>query len=277
MNFHSMFPWQKSERIIQKTIIQSIATELDGNSSFANESIQSGDSMPDVTLEKDKASKCRDFDEYSIVIDGLSKVYQKAGKPFFALKNTGLCVQKGEVLGLLGPNGAGKTTLISILTGVTKPDSGAAWVGGYNILTELPNVYKNIGVCPQFDLFWEELTIEEHLLFYLRLKGSDLLYERENVDKVCKDVELLEHKYKRAKQLSGGMKRRLSLAIATIGDPKAIFLDEPTTGLDPLNREKFWKILERIKPNKSIILTTHLMQEADYLSDRIGNIYLNQQ
>ena len=212
--------------------------------------------------------------ECPLVCYGLTKRYTRAGTSFVALHPTYLSVSKGEVLGLLGPNGAGKTTLISILTGLVKPDSGKAWIGGASILNELPKVYKSIGVCPQFDLFWEDLTVEEHLLFYLRLKGSkhDLPSEEEEVLRVCTDVELREHRHKLAKALSGGMKRRLSLAIALIGNPDAIFLDEPTTGLDPLNREIFWGILQRIKKDKSIILTTHLMQEADYLSDRIGRL-----
>lgn len=205
-----------------------------------------------------------------IIVKGVHKVYQKAGANFTALQPTTFKVNTGEVLGLLGPNGAGKTTLISILTGLIKPTSGEAWVGGHHVLTDLPNVYKSIGVCPQFDLFWEDLTIEEHLLFYLRLKGSDTSTEDERIRQICSQVELREHMYKQAKSLSGGMKRRLSLAVALAGDPKAVFLDEPTTGLDPLNRECFWKIIEKVKANKAIILTTHLMQEADFLSDKIG-------
>ncbi len=275
MRFHNGFSWRRKEGIKNTNYVNSNTDIQETDSSFSNESMISGELKSDVEREKDRASTNRNFADFPIVIDGLSKWYEKEGKPFQALKPTSFCVAKGEVLGLLGPNGAGKTTLISILTGLLKTDSGTAWIGGCNILTELPNVYKTIGVCPQFDLFWEDLTIEEHLLFYLRLKGCNPESERESVDKVCKDVELLEHKYKKARQLSGGMKRRLSLAIATIGEPQAIFLDEPTTGLDPLNREKFWAILERIKHDKSIILTTHLMQEADYLSDRIGNIDLN--
>jgi ABC-type Na+ transport system ATPase subunit NatA len=216
-------------------------------------------------------------EEWPLICHGVSKTYSRAGSSFVALHPAYLAISKGEVLGLLGPNGAGKTTLISILTGLIQPDSGKAWIGGASIIDELPKVYKSIGVCPQFDLFWEDLTVEEHLLFYLRLKGSkhDFDSEIDEVLRVCTDVELQAHRYKLAKTLSGGMKRRLSLAIALIGNPDAIFLDEPTTGLDPLNREIFWGILQRIKKDKSIILTTHLMQEADFLSDRIGRFWSN--
>ena len=225
----------------------------------------------DVVNEEARVELIKDVTQYPVIIKGVNKTYYKNGKPFQALKPTSLVISKGEVFGLLGPNGAGKTTLLTILTGIIKPDSGEAWIGGSHIITELPNVYKSIGVCPQFDIFWEDLTIEEHLLFYMRLKGAGSKEEeRESVESVCREVDLFEHKEKRAKSLSGGMKRRLSLAISLIGNPDAIFLDEPTTGLDPLNREIFWAIIENIKKNKSIILTTHLMQEADYLSDRIG-------
>lgn len=230
-----------------------------------------------VISEEKLVAEIIDVKSYPIIVEGISKIYYKNGVPFQALKSTSFHIARGEVLGLLGPNGAGKTTLISILTGQILPDSGNAWIGGNHIIHDLTSIYKNIGVCPQFDLFWEDLTITEHLLFYLRLKGCEPSDEIAHVDEVCSQVELLEHKNKLAKELSGGMKRRLSLAIAMIGDPQVIFLDEPTTGLDPLNREIFWKILERIKTNKSIILTTHLMQEADHLSDRIGKYLLIKQ
>ncbi len=219
--------------------------------------------------ERVRANTISNLSSCSVVVRGVSKSYGNRG--YKALKPTHLVIEKGQVFGLLGPNGAGKTTLLNILTGMIRSDSGDAWIGGSNVNTELPNVYKSIGVCPQFDVFWDDLTIEEHLIFYLRLKGIDSGdSEVVRVDQVCRDVELLQDKRKKAKHLSGGMKRRLSLAVALIGEPAVIFLDEPTTGLDPLNREAFWKIIQSIKQKTSVILTTHLMQEADYLCDRIG-------
>lgn len=226
-----------------------------------------------IKTESKLVQGLKDTTGFPLVVCGLTKSYERDGEPMKVLDNVSFRIAKGEVLGLLGPNGAGKTTLISILTGQVQPDSGEAWVGGHHIGQELSSVYKHIGVCPQFDLFWEDLTVVEHLLFYLRLKGCESSDELASVDKVCSQVELLEHKDKLAKELSGGMKRRLSLAISLIGDPLVVFLDEPTTGLDPLNREIFWKILEKVKANKSIVLTTHLMQEADHLSDRIAIIH----
>lgn len=230
-----------------------------------------GPSESGLREEESKANIIDDHSSYPVVVKGVSKTYVKRGKPFQALKPTYLVIEKEQVFGLLGPNGAGKTTLLTILTGMIRSESGNAWIGGSNINTELPNVYKSIGVCPQFDIFWEDLTIEEHLIFYLRLKGVDSAKsEMQKVEQVCREVELFDDRRKKAKTLSGGMKRRLSLAVALIGQPDVIFLDEPTTGLDPLNRESFWKIIQRIKKSSSVILTTHLMQEADYLCDRIG-------
>lgn len=139
-------------------------------------------------------------------------------------------------------------------------------------MSNLQEVYKNIGVCPQFDLLWEELTVEEHLLFYLRLKGCSAYDEYKKVEDAVSLVKLTEDRYKKVRQLSGGMKRRLSLAIAIVGEPLVVFLDEPTTGLDPKNRIKFWETIEQIKKDKAIILTTHIMEEADVVSDRIGII-----
>ena len=238
---------------------------------FDQISTEANEGEPSLSEEIDNANNIADIElsNYSVVVRGVCKSYGSKKKQ--ALKPMHLVIERGQVFGLLGPNGAGKTTLLNILTGMIPSDSGDAWIGGSNVSKELHNVYKSIGVCPQFDVFWDDLTIEEHLIFYLRLKGIDSGdSEVLRVDQVCRDVELLQDKRKKAKHLSGGMKRRLSLAVALIGEPAVIFLDEPTTGLDPLNREAFWKIIQSIKQKTSVILTTHLMQEADYLCDRIG-------
>lgn len=121
-------------------------------------------------------------------------------------------------------------------------------------------------------MLWEDLTIEDHLLFYLRLKGISNSDEKQNVAKAADQVLLKPHLHKKVRELSGGMKRRLSLAISLVGDPKVIFLDEPTTGLDPANRTQFWSILFNVKKGRAILLTTHIMKEADILSDKIAII-----
>mmetsp|Transcript_26279 Transcript_26279/g.23158 ORF Transcript_26279/g.23158 Transcript_26279/m.23158 type:complete len:217 (+) Transcript_26279:520-1170(+) len=176
------------------------------------------------------------------------------------------------MFGLLGPNGAGKTSLISMLTGLYPPEAGNAWVAGADIINQIELVRSNMGVCPQFDLLWPSLTVKEHLLFYARLRGIDSKEENEVVEKAMSEVYLTKFSNFRVKQLSGGMKRRLSVAISLVGDPKIIFLDEPTTGLDPENRRQLWDILVEARGNRAMVLTTHSMEEADVLCTRIGII-----
>jgi len=187
-----------------------------------------------------------------------------------ALNNFSLCLLKGECFGLLGPNGAGKTTLISILTGLYSPTDGYAWVSGYDIRNEIDYVHRNMGVCPQHDILWDDLTCIDHLLFYARLKGIDSKNEMAHVNKILQDVGLSDSATKMAKQLSGGMKRRLSIGISLVGDSPILFLDEPTTGLDPETRRYLWTTIQNAKAGRCIILTTHSMEEADVLSTKIA-------
>lgn len=163
-----------------------------------------------------------------------------------------------------------------MLTGLYSPDEGSAFIGGHSIRTAMDQVQLNIGVCPQFDLLWPNLTVKEHLLFYGRIKG----YSGRELDKMVQsaadEVGLGTKKdiNKKSKHLSGGMRRRLSVAISLVGNPKIIFLDEPTTGLDPENKRQLWNILtnSRDKKKRSILITTHSMEEADVLCSRIGII-----
>ncbi len=211
---------------------------------------------------------------HPLLIKNLRKVYKAVGgkPPKVAVKNLSLHIKKGEFFGLLGPNGAGKTSLISMLTGLYPPENGNAWVGGYDIVNNIRAVHTQIGVCPQFDLVWPELTVREHLEFYARVRGVESKNEKKLVTKALKEVYLTRFADFKTKQLSGGMKRRLSVAIALVGDPKVIFLDEPTTGLDPENRRQLWDILVESRGKKAIVLTTHSMEEADVLCTRIGII-----
>lgn len=179
-----------------------------------------------------------DYYKYPLIIKDMRKVYPACGgvPPKVATRNFCLRIKKGEMFGLLGPNGAGKTTLISMLTGMYRPSSGNAWIAGYDIRNQLDVVQLQIGVCPQFDLHWSDLTVAEHLLFFARLKGIEPEFEEEKVDTAISEVLLQKFRNFPVKSLSGGMKRRLSVAIALVSDPKIIFLDEPSTGLDPENR-----------------------------------------
>lgn len=228
----------------------------------------------------EKYEKSEDsLEDYPLITDCLCKVYENTNKIDFevanrksALNNFCLCLKKNEIFGLLGPNGAGKTTFFSILTGIYEPTSGNAWVSGESILNNINKVQEKIGYCPQFDILWNELSILEHLDFYSKLKNVDEKQRRLIIDTTLEKTLLKPYKNYLVKELSGGMKRRLSLGISLVGNPSLVFLDEPTTGLDPENKRQIWDILSTCKEGKSMILTTHIMEEAEVLTDRIGII-----
>ncbi|KAF8697363.1 hypothetical protein HU200_035956 [Digitaria exilis] len=210
----------------------------------------------------------------AILSDKLRKVYHgKDGNPDkLAVRGLSLAIPKGQCFGMLGPNGAGKTSFISMMIGLVPPTSGTAYIHGMDIKTDMNAIYSNMGVCPQHDLLWETLTGREHLLFYGRLKnlkGAELL---KAVDDSLKSVNLFHGGVgdKQVGKYSGGMKRRLSVAISLIGDPKVVFMDEPSTGLDPASRNNLWSVVKEAKKNRAIILTTHSMEEAEVLCDRLG-------
>ena len=221
----------------------------------------------------------RELRKYPLVCNGLTKIYSanlKSKDPKKrnrkSLNNFTVCLKDNEIFGLLGPNGAGKTTFFSILTGIYEPTGGNAYIRGHSIRTELERSHEFIGYCPQFDLLWEDLSVENTLLFYSRIKNKNENKIISMVEKILQDVKLTRFRNYLVRELSGGMKRRLSLGIALIGEPPIVFLDEPTTGLDPKNKREIWDILSHCKANRCMILTTHLMDEAETLCDRIGII-----
>nr|BAO45863.1 ATP-binding cassette transporter subfamily A member [Acacia mangium] len=252
-------------------------------SSFRKPSIQRQGSKVFVQMEKPDVSQEREKVEqllleptmdHAIVCDNLKKVYPgRDGNPEkYAVKGLSLALPHGECFGMLGPNGAGKTSFISMMIGLTKPTSGAAFVQGMDIRTQMDEIYTSMGVCPQHDLLWETLTGREHLLFYGRLKNLKGSALTQAVEESLKSVNLFHGGVadKKAGKYSGGMKRRLSVAISLIGDPKVVYMDEPSTGLDPASRNNLWNVVKRAKQNRAIILTTHSMEEAEVLCDRIG-------
>ncbi|KAL9241235.1 hypothetical protein vseg_015366 [Gypsophila vaccaria] len=210
----------------------------------------------------------------SIICDNLRKIYpgRDGNPPKLAVKGLSLGVSRGECFGMLGPNGAGKTSFISMMIGLTKPTSGKALVEGLDIGTQMNEIYTSMGVCPQHDLLWETLTGREHLLFYGRLKNLKGSALEQAVEDSLKSVNLFHGGVgdKFAGKYSGGMKRRLSVAISLIGDPKVVYMDEPSTGLDPASRNNLWNVVKQAKQGRAIILTTHSMEEAEVLCDRIG-------
>ena len=183
-----------------------------------------------------------------------------------AVDNLSLTVKEGELFALLGINGAGKTTTIRMLSCLSKPTEGTAKVFDSDVMNNADSVKRMVGISTQDTAVAEKLTVEENLRFMADIYNID----RSSVEKVIEDFNLSEVRKKRAKHLSGGWQRRLSIAMAIIGEPKLLFLDEPTLGLDVIARRELWKEIEKLRSKMTIILTTHYMEEAEALADRIG-------
>lgn len=210
----------------------------------------------------------------SIVLRDLRKVYPPQGghEAKVAVNNLSLGIQRGEVFGLLGPNGAGKTTAIQMMIGFSSITSGEAAVEGLSIKQDMGLIYSLLGVCPQHDLLWEQLSPTHHLNFYGRLKSLKGAELASAVEEGLRSVNLWSVRDKPVSKFSGGMKRRLSVAISFMGTPAVVFLDEPSTGLDPASRRNLWKVIKggRERAERAIVLTTHSMEEAEILCDRLG-------
>ena len=187
-----------------------------------------------------------------------------------AVNNLNLKINEGELFSLLGVNGAGKTTTIKMLTTLIKPTSGIVKVLGYRSIDEKGMIRKNINVSPQETAIAPNLSVLENLDFMAGV--YKIKNKKERINKLVKDFKLEDVLKQKAKTLSGGYQRRLSIAISLINNPKVLFLDEPTLGLDVIARAELWDIIKELKKEKTIVLTTHYMEEAESLSDRIGII-----
>jgi ABC-2 type transport system ATP-binding protein len=203
-----------------------------------------------------------------ITINNLSKVYDNG---FNALKNINLNIKKGEIFAMLGPNGAGKTTLISIICGIVNPTSGKVFVDNYDIISDFRETRSKIGLVPQ------ELTIEQFETVFNNVSYSRGLYGKKSdpkhIEKILKQLSLWDKKDLKLRQLSGGMKRRVLIAKALSHEPSILFLDEPTAGVDVELRKEMWKVVENLrKTGVTIILTTHYIEEAEAIADRVGVI-----
>ena len=203
-----------------------------------------------------------------IVINDLSKVYDNG---FDALKKVSLKVKQGEILAMLGPNGAGKTTLISIICGIVTPSSGTVSVDGFDIIKDYRETRSRIGMVPQ------ELNLESFETVFDTVSYSRGLYGKspkpEHIEKILKDLSLWDKKDQRLRQLSGGMKRRVLIAKALSHEPKILFLDEPTAGVDVELRRDMWMVVDDLrKTGVTIILTTHYIEEAEAIADRVAVI-----
>ncbi|XP_024002027.1 phospholipid-transporting ATPase ABCA1-like, partial [Salvelinus sp. IW2-2015] len=205
-----------------------------------------------------------------VSIRNLVKIY-KTGKKL-AVDGLSVDFYENHITSFLGHNGAGKTTTMSILTGLFAPTSGTALINGYDIRTDMDTIRKHLGMCPQHNVLFNDLTVEEHIYFYARLKGRSRDEVKTEMDQMIKDVGLPHKRKELAKNLSGGMQRKLSVAIAFVGGSNIVILDEPTAGVDPYARRGIWELLLKYKKGRTIILSTHHMDEADILGDRIAII-----
>ena len=202
----------------------------------------------------------------AIEIKGLTKKY----KELTAVKDLSMTIEEGEMISLLGMNGAGKTTTIKMLSCLAKPTSGDALVYGKSILSEPDAVKQVIGISPQENSAAKNLTVLENLEFMCGIYGIDKSKQKENIDRIVKDFSLSDKLNTRAGRLSGGWQKRLSIAMAVITEPKVLFLDEPTLGLDVVARRELWNVIGSLKGKVTIILTTHYMEESESLADRIA-------
>src|SRR3989440_2076647 len=191
---------------------------------------------------------------------------------FTAVDGISFSVEHGEIFALLGPNGAGKSTLIRMLTTLLPATSGTATICGHDVVKEADAVRRLIGVIPQAMTSDMELSVEENLLIYAKLYGVPRERRRRLMAELIEAVELTKWKDKPVKNLSGGMRRRVEIARGLVHEPRVFFLDEPTTGLDPVSRTAVWEMLQRIKSERdlTVLITTHYMDEADKLCERIA-------
>jgi ABC-2 type transport system ATP-binding protein len=191
---------------------------------------------------------------------------------FEAVKGVSFSVAEGEIFGLLGPNGAGKSTLIRMMTTLIPVTAGKAIVAGHDVTKDADEVRRMIGVIPQALTSDPDLTVEENLSIYAKLYSVPRAKREKNIQEVLEAVDLIKWRDAPTKTLSGGMRRRLEIARGLVHDPRIFFLDEPTTGLDPVSRIAVWEMLNNLKKNRNLtmLLTTHYMEEADRLCDRIA-------
>jgi ATP-binding cassette subfamily A (ABC1) protein 3 len=174
-----------------------------------------------------------------------------------AVRRLSLGIAEGVCFGLLGPNGAGKSTTMSVLTGDVRATSGKAWVSGHDLDTDLDLVFSQLGYCPQHDCHMEFITAREHLHMFAQLQGVEDADGRSTlVEQVMQHLGLTQHGDTQAQALSGGNRRKLALAVAVIGGPRAIFMDEPSTGVDPVARRSMWRVMTSVKPGRAMILVS---------------------
>jgi len=207
---------------------------------------------------------------YALSVRGLTKTYRSRGREIRAVCGVNFDVGENEIYGLLGMNGAGKTTTIKICTGLIKPDSGTAEIFGRDIVKEPREAKKVLNVSPQETAVASGLTVRENLVFIARVYGANKREAEDKADAVMSRLKLGDRARDRAGKLSGGLMRRLSIGMALITEPKLVFLDEPTLGLDVVARRELWNFIRDISKTTSVVLTTHYLEEAEALCARIS-------
>ncbi|XP_072500142.1 retinal-specific phospholipid-transporting ATPase ABCA4 isoform X1 [Notamacropus eugenii] len=205
-----------------------------------------------------------------VCVQNLVKVFDYQGKP--AVDRLNITFYENQITAFLGHNGAGKTTTMSILTGLLPATSGTVLIGGKDIETNMDSIRQDLGMCPQYNILFHHLTVAEHILLYAQLKGKSRKEAQLEMETMLEDTGLHHKRNEEAQNLSGGMQRKLSVAIAFVGDAKVIVLDEPTSGVDPYSRRSIWDLLLKYRSGRTIIMSTHHMDEADLLGDRIAII-----
>jgi ABC-type multidrug transport system ATPase subunit len=247
------------------------------HSSIVSASGRIDDIDDDVADEAEYVCSDDGIDQYLLRVVNLQKVYEGSGgccgcgksKTYHAVRGISFGIKPNELFCMLGANGAGKSTTFSMLTGVHGITSGEAFVDGLCVGEDMDAIRLRMGVCPQHDILWPELTAAEHLELMAAVKGMKHSLIRDEVQRRLDGVHLGSVANVVAGSFSGGMRRRLSVAVSLIGDPKVIYLDEPSTGLDPVSRRALWTMFQEAKRGRAMLLTTHSMEEADALGDRV--------
>uniref|UniRef100_A0A665X1X1 P-type phospholipid transporter n=1 Tax=Echeneis naucrates TaxID=173247 RepID=A0A665X1X1_ECHNA len=205
-----------------------------------------------------------------VCIQDLVKVFDSNSRP--AVDGLSINFYESQITAFLGHNGAGKTTTMSILTGMFPPTSGTATIYGQNICTDMDTIRLSLGMCPQHNILFQHMTVAEHILFYSLMKARPIAEAEEEVENMLQDLGLPHKRDELTKNLSGGMQRKLSVALAFVGGTKVVILDEPTSGVDPYSRRSIWDLLLKYRAGRTLIMSTHHMDEADLLSDRVAII-----
>jgi len=221
----------------------------------------------DITNEKSRINSPENQD--LIKAFEVQKVYPNGYK---ALHDLSFGVEKGQIFCLLGPNGAGKTTAFEIITATIPKTTGLIQLDGQNLVKEIPQVFYETGICSQSNTLWDYLTVEQHLRTAAKIKGMTEQETQEAIDYLLRVLKLEEYRHRGTEKLSGGNKRKLCVAMSMIGAPKLLFLDEPSTGMDPVARRYLWDLIRQVMKQKqgAMVLTTHYMQEAELVGDKLG-------